>query len=105
MEPHDDVVGEHALRVLFRSASLEWQFNLVTQLAFSNDLAGTVTIEIRVGDTVKLFVELHIHLFKRNAEKHVQRHFCAKRILNPLSCYAHIDKLTSLCEKSRVHVT
>lgn len=67
VETNYDVVGEHSLGVLFGSASLQGQLDFVAQLAFADDLAGTVTIKVRVGDSVKLFVEFHIHLCeKRN---------------------------------------
>lgn len=96
MEPNNDVVGEHTLRILFkikisfkgfpcrvlsptnllRSASFEGKLNLIAQVAFADDLASTVTIEIRVGDTVKLLIEFHIHLF---GEKHNSVTFLRKK--------------------------
>lgn len=70
VEAHDDVVGEHTLGILLGAASLQWQLDLVAQVAFADDLAGTVTIEVRVGDAVKLFVEFHIHLWCEKEKKH-----------------------------------
>lgn len=64
MEAHDNVVGEDALWILLRSASFQRQLNFVAQVAMADDLASTVTIEVRVGDSVKLFVEFQIHLCK-----------------------------------------
>lgn len=62
VETNDDVVGEHTLRILLCSTSFQWELNLVAQVAFANDLTSAVTVEIRVGDSVKLFVEFQIHL-------------------------------------------
>lgn len=93
MESHHDVVGEHALWILLRAASFQRQLDLVAQLAFADNLAGTVTIKVRVGDAVKLFVKLHIHLSEEPREK--KNHFsdifrAKKQILNPSSCcYAY----------------
>ena len=100
MESHDNVVGEDTLRILLRSTSLQWQFNLIAQVAFANDLASTVTIEVSVGDAVKLFVEFHIHLYNREKERNtrISDSFCAKKNLNPLSCcYAHTDSFGAVC--------
>lgn len=66
MEAHDDVVGEHTLWILLSSASLQWQFDFVAQVAFADDLASAVAVEVRVGDAVKLLVEFQIHLRERN---------------------------------------
>lgn len=70
VKANHNVVGEHSLGILFCAASLEWKLNLVAQFAFADDLASTVTVEVRVGDTVKLLIEFHIHLFE--ARKTIQ---------------------------------
>lgn len=96
VETNDDVVGEDALRVLLGSASLQGQLDFVAQLAFADDLAGTVTIKVRVGDSVKLFVEFHIHLCEK--KKRFSDIFAQKTASNPLSCCStHAGKHTQKC--------
>lgn len=68
MESNHDVVGEDALWILLRAASFQWKLDLVAQFAFANDLTSTVTIKVCVGDAVKLFVKLHIHLNRKQRE-------------------------------------
>lgn len=68
MEANNNIVGEHSLGILFRSTSFERELDLVAQVAFTDDLASTVTVEVRVGDAVKLFIEFHIHLLKRETQ-------------------------------------
>lgn len=92
VEANDDVVGEDALRVLLRSASFQWQLDLVAQVAFANDLASAVTIEVRVGDAVKLFVKLHIHLSRKQRETFSDS-FCTKKEFL-IRCDAHTAKRT-----------
>jgi hypothetical protein len=62
METNNNVVGEHTLWILLGSASFQWQLNFIAQVAFPNDLTSAVTVEVGVGDAVKLFVEFQIHL-------------------------------------------
>lgn len=63
MKSYDNVVGEDTLWILSCSASLEWNLNLVAEITFASCLTGTVTIEIRVGDAIKSFVEFQVHLW------------------------------------------
>lgn len=100
MEAHDDVVGEDALGILLRSASFQRKFDLVAEVAFSDDLTGAVTIEVGVGDAVKLIVEFQIHLYEETPERETQisDNFCAKkkRFKSVESCYAHsVPKLSA----------
>lgn len=62
METNNNVVGEHALWILLRSASLQRKLDLVAEITFANNLTRTVAIEVRVGDAIKLLVKFQIHL-------------------------------------------
>lgn len=64
MEADNYVVLEHSLWILLCSTSLQRKLDLVAVVALANDLTGTVTVEVCVGDTIKLLVEFQIHLFE-----------------------------------------
>lgn len=92
VEPHDDVVGEHTLGILLGAASLQWQLDLVAQVAFADDLTGTVTIEVRVGDAVKLFVEFHIHLWVGEGKKRFSDIFAQKTEFKSVELLLHLHR-------------
>lgn len=101
METDDDVVGEHTLWILLCSASLERKLNLVAHVAFADDLAGAVTVEVGVGDAVKLLVEFQIHLCEKKSTFTVT--ICSKTLFLLLLPNTHTRDGKKVC--AHVHVT
>ena len=62
MEPDDDVVGEDSQRVLEGSASGQRQLEVVFELAFADERARAVSVEIRVHDAVERLRKLQINI-------------------------------------------